>query len=199
MLSTEYLPLLLFVIVSTVTPGGATTLATASGANFGLRRSLPFIGGVAAGLASMAAVAATGLGALVLAVSSLQWLMKLAGSGWILWQGWKISRQLPPHLSRKTLKPLGAISALWMVWHNPKGWTMSLSAVASFASLSASPYTLAMVLSLLFGVFALISLCLWCLAGWWLAARLRHRWQWQLLNTVLALLLVLSLVPVWME
>ena len=73
MLSTDYLPLLLFVIVSTVTPGGATTLATASGANFGLRRSLPLIGGVAAGLASLAAVAATGSGALVLAVSSFQW------------------------------------------------------------------------------------------------------------------------------
>ncbi len=199
MLSTEYLPLLLFVIVSTVTPGGATTLATASGANFGLFRSLPFIGGVAIGLAGMAAVAATGLGAVVLAVPSLQWLMKLAGSGWLLWQAWKIFRHLPPHLSGQPLKPMGAVSAVWMVWHNPKGWTMSLGAVASFASLSASPFTLAVVLSLAFGIFAIISLSLWCLAGWWLAARLRHRWQWQLLNTVLALMLVLSLVPVWME
>ena len=47
------LPLVLFVVVSTITPGGATTLATASGAQFGFRRSVPLIAGIAAGLASI--------------------------------------------------------------------------------------------------------------------------------------------------
>ncbi|MCA3917522.1 MAG: LysE family translocator, partial [Burkholderia sp.] len=65
----DYLPLMLFVIVSTVTPGGATTLATASGAHFGYRRSLPMMAGIAAGLASMAAAAAAGLGSMLLARS----------------------------------------------------------------------------------------------------------------------------------
>jgi threonine/homoserine/homoserine lactone efflux protein len=36
-------PLILFAAVSTVTPGGATTLATASGAQFGFRRSVPLM------------------------------------------------------------------------------------------------------------------------------------------------------------
>ncbi len=39
------LPLIVFVIVATVTPGGATTLAVASGAHFGYRRSLPYMAG----------------------------------------------------------------------------------------------------------------------------------------------------------
>ncbi len=49
------LPLILFVVVSTITPGGATTLATASGAQFGFRRSMPLMVGIAFGLASLAA------------------------------------------------------------------------------------------------------------------------------------------------
>ena len=76
----DYLPLMLFVIVSTVTPGGATTLATASGAHFGYRRSLPMMAGIAAGLASMAAAAAAGLGSVLLALPTLQLAMKAVGS-----------------------------------------------------------------------------------------------------------------------
>lgn len=77
---THFLPLALFVLVSTITPGGATTLAAASGAHFGYRRSLPLMSGIAAGLASMAASAAAGLGTLILALPSLQLVMKLVGS-----------------------------------------------------------------------------------------------------------------------
>ena len=48
--------LIVFVIVATITPGGATTLATASGTQFGFRRSVPLLGGIALGLASLAAI-----------------------------------------------------------------------------------------------------------------------------------------------
>ena len=59
-------PLFLFVAVATVTPGGATMLATASGVRFGFARSIPLMLGIAMGLALLAAVAALGLGRLLL-------------------------------------------------------------------------------------------------------------------------------------
>ncbi|TGS82058.1 LysE family translocator, partial [Mesorhizobium sp. M2D.F.Ca.ET.178.01.1.1] len=46
------LPLVLFALISTSTPGIATTLSTASGAQFGFRRSVPLMAGSAAGLAT---------------------------------------------------------------------------------------------------------------------------------------------------
>ncbi len=58
------LPLLLFVLIATFSPGGATTLATASGANFGWVRSLPLLSGISVGLAMVAVAAAGGLGSL---------------------------------------------------------------------------------------------------------------------------------------
>jgi threonine/homoserine/homoserine lactone efflux protein len=66
------LPLLPFVVVATVTPGGATTLATASGTRFGFVRSIPMMLGVALGLALLAAVASLGLGRMLLALPALQ-------------------------------------------------------------------------------------------------------------------------------
>ncbi len=56
--------LIAFALVATISPGGATTLATASGAQFGLRRSIPLLGGIAVGLASLIGLVAGGLGSL---------------------------------------------------------------------------------------------------------------------------------------
>ncbi|MET7719061.1 hypothetical protein [Streptomyces sp. NPDC005407] len=71
---------LLFAVVATITPGGATTLVTASGAHFGFRRSVPLIAGIAIGLATLAAAAAAGLAGLLLAIPSLQLIVMGRGT-----------------------------------------------------------------------------------------------------------------------
>ncbi|NDL62446.1 LysE family translocator [Acerihabitans arboris] len=195
----EFLPLILFVIVSTITPGGATTLATASGAHFGYRRSLPFMCGIAAGLASMAAGAAGGLGGVILALPSLQFAMKLVGTLYLLWLAWKMARSGPPRLHSDITKPTRFLGAVWLVWHNPKGWAMTLGAAASFASPAAEPLRLALTLGCSFGLAAIFSLSLWCIAGLLFARLLRTDTQWHALNALLGVLLAISIIPMWLE
>lgn len=194
----DYLPLFVFVIVSTVTPGGATTLATASGAHFGYRRSLPYMTGIAAGLASMAAAAAAGLGGILLAVPALQLSMKAIGSLYLVWVASRIARSASPHLEAQPGKPTGFASGVWMLWHNPKGWAMTLGAAASFAALAPDPFRLGALLGISFGIAAMVSLSVWCFAGLLFARLLRTDLQWRLLNRSLALLLVMSIIPMWL-
>src|SRR5918997_4891425 len=87
----DILSLLAFAISATVTPGGATLLATASGARFGLRRSLPLLAGIAAGLAALVALAGAGLGSLLQAAPALQSAIRGAGSAYLLWLARRIS------------------------------------------------------------------------------------------------------------
>ncbi len=54
------------------------TSLTVSGAQFGFRRSVPLMAGIAVGLALLAAAAAAGLAGLLLAAPSLQTAMQLA-------------------------------------------------------------------------------------------------------------------------
>lgn len=190
-------PLLLFVIVATISPGGATTLATVSGANFGFRRSLPLIMGIAVGLASMAASAALGLAGVLLAAPSLALAMKAAGSAYLLWLGWQTARRGPPHLTGN-VRPTGFLAGLWMLWHNPKGWAMTVGAAASFAALTDGPFRLGALLGTVFGSCALLSLSLWCAAGLLLARAIRSEAQWRALNMVLGALLALSVAPIWL-
>lgn len=192
--------LLLFVTVATITPGGATTLATASGAQFGFSRSIPLLGGIALGLASLAAVAAAGLAGLLHAVPALQLAMKLAGSAYLLWLAWKIaSSGAPNRHAQAPQKPTSVVGGALLLWLNPKGWAMALGAAASFTTLTPNPLRLAATLGAAFGCAALVSLMLWCVAGVVLSRVLRTDRHWRIANAVLGLLLAASIVPIWLE
>ncbi|HMC11747.1 MAG TPA: LysE family transporter [Pirellulaceae bacterium] len=192
------LPLVLFAAVATITPGGATALATASGAHFGFGRSVPLMTGIAAGLASMAAAAALGLGGMLLALPTLQLALKAIGTLYLLWLAWRIGRSGSPQLDKNLARPQSFIGGIWLLWYNPKGWAMTSGAAVSFAALAASPAELAVLLGTVFGVAAIVSLSLWCTAGQVLARRLTADWQWRALNMLLAFLLAASIIPVWL-
>lgn len=199
MMPETILPLALFVVVSTITPGGATTLATASGAQFGFRRSVPLMAGIAVGLASLAAASAAGLAGILLAAPSLQTAMRLAGSAYLLWLAWRIATSGSPNLGTNLGEPTSFFGGACLLWLNPKGWAMAFGAAASFAALASGPLRLAALLGAAFGFAAAISLSLWCLAGLLLARSLRTERQWRVLNAMLGLLLVVSIIPMWWE
>jgi len=191
------LPLVLFALVATSTPGMATTLSTASGAQFGFRRSVPLMAGSAAGLATVAAAGAAGLAGLLAAVPSLQLAMKIAGSFYLVWLALKIGRSGPPNLDLAMARPNSFLGGAGLQWMNPKGWAMGLGAAASFAALADGPLQLALLLGAVFGLAAAVSLSLWCVAGTLLARLLRTERQWRVLNIALGLLLAASIIPMW--
>jgi threonine/homoserine/homoserine lactone efflux protein len=198
------LPLILFAVVATITPGGATTLATASGARFGFRRSLPLVAGTALGLATLAIASGAGLAGLLLGMPSAKLAMKLIGSAYLLWLAWKIGRsgvpkQMTGAITDRLVQPTSLLGGASLLLFNPKGWAMTLGAAASFAALASGPLQLAILLGAAFGLSAVISLSLWCVAGSILARLLRSGWQWHLLNAVLGLLLAASVIPMWLE
>ncbi|MDJ0948009.1 MAG: LysE family transporter [Alphaproteobacteria bacterium] len=192
--------LILFAIVATVTPGGATTLATASGAQFGFRRSVPLMAGIAAALAALAAAAATGLAALLQTLPVLELGMKLVGTSYLLWLAYRIARAGAPQSGGGgRTAPIGFSGGFALLMVNPKGWAMAFGAAASFAALAASPLDLALIMGSTFGLAAILSLALWCAGGVVLARTLRTEWQWRVLNGVLGLLLAASIVQLWLD
>jgi threonine/homoserine/homoserine lactone efflux protein len=193
------LSLALFVAAATLSPGGATTLATASGARFGFRRSVPLLAGIATGLASLGAVAAAGLAGLLLAAPWLQFGMRFAGSAYLLCLAWKIGRSGSPDLAADVMSPTTFFGGAGLLLINPKGWAMAFGAAASFSMLASGPLQLALLLGSALGFAAAVSLSLWCGAGLLLARTLRTELQWRVLNGALGLLLAVSIVPMWRE
>ncbi|MDZ7840975.1 MAG: LysE family transporter [Gammaproteobacteria bacterium] len=198
MTSAAILPLALFATVATITPGGATTLAMASGARFGFRYSVPLIAGIAGGLAALGAASAIGLASLVLAVPTLALVLKLMGSAYLLWLSVKIATSGPPDTDTQMAAPIGIPGGAMLLWLNPKAWATALGAAATFGDAASGPSELALLLAGVFACAATASLILWSTAGFLLAKLLRTHRQWAIVNTLMGLLLALSILQMWL-
>ncbi len=86
----EFTALLVLATAMSFSPGPNTTLASALGANHGLRRAMPFVCAVPVGWGVMLGLCALGLGALLLAVPLLALAVKLLGVAYLLWLAAKL-------------------------------------------------------------------------------------------------------------
>lgn len=190
-------PVVIFVLVATFSPGGATTLATASGAQFGVRRSLPLMLGIAVGLTTLAVAASLGLAGVLFEVSHLELVVRVLGSAYLLWLAWTIARSGAP--GQATLaRPRRFATGVLLLWSNPKAWAITLSAAGTFAAQVDGPLRLAALLGGVFLAGATCSQLLWASLGGAVGRRLRQPWQWRALNVTLAVLVVASVVPIWL-
>jgi threonine/homoserine/homoserine lactone efflux protein len=77
-------PLVLFAAAVTLTPGPNVILVTASGANFGFRRTIPQMLGITLGFGLMAMAAGAGLAGVVHAEPRLHAGLKYAGAAYLV-------------------------------------------------------------------------------------------------------------------
>src|SRR3989442_1339066 len=81
----------LIAVVAAITPGPSNLILTSTGANVGLLRGLPSLGGVVIGMGLMMFLVAFGLGNVVLASPGLILILKWGGIAFLLWLSWKIA------------------------------------------------------------------------------------------------------------
>jgi threonine/homoserine/homoserine lactone efflux protein len=87
----QWLALVAFSIVSSGSPGPNNVLLWASGAAFGFKRTVPHVIGTALGIGALALISAAGLAALVTAVPTLAFAMKIAASAYLLYLAWQVA------------------------------------------------------------------------------------------------------------
>jgi len=194
--------LIAFVTFSAVvagTPGPSNALLTAIGTKVGIRRGLPSLLGQVAGMAVMLFTVALGLGSVLLAHPLVLNVLKWSGLAVLCWLAWRIAT------ARHTELLAGrAVSFLGMAafqWINPKGWLISVAAVASFLTRRAGDapggavLAQAVVLAVVFAVVAIPSCLPWLGFGTVIERFTRTERASHAVNVVLAVLLVLATVP----
>ncbi|AQV98550.1 LysE family translocator [Cupriavidus necator] len=84
------LPLMVFAAATTITPGPTKIMATYSGMNFGFRRTLPFVAGMAAGFFGLVFLCAVGVGSVVAAYPWLRTGLQWFGAAYLVYLAIKI-------------------------------------------------------------------------------------------------------------
>jgi len=186
--------LVLFAFVSSITPGPNNLMLMASGANFGLRRTLPHMLGVSLGFVFLMIVVGNGL-----AQVFERWPVSLIGLKvlsvvYLLWLAAKIAGLGPVHARESAARPLTFLQAAAFQWVNPKAWAMALTVISVYLP-DTSPISV-LLAGCIFGAVNLPSVGTWTLMGKQLARWLTNPRRLTVFNRVMAGLLVASLYPV---
>ena len=188
-----------FSFVSSITPGPNNTMLLASGVNYGFRRTVPHIVGISLGCVVMLLLVGFGLGQAFTAIPWLYGALRYAGALYLLWLAWKIATAGPmadPKLPGG--RPMTFWQAAAFQWVNPKAWILVVGAVSTYAPRDDFARGVAL-LALLLGVVNAPSICIWAGFGTVLRPYLSHPRRVRVFNVAMALLLVLSLLPMLEE
>ena len=183
-------PLYAFVLAGLASPGPNVIMVTASGARFGLSRTIPHIFGVVIGVGITAGLTAFGIGALLLEVPALTLTLKIAASAWILWMAYKLATAQPREASQAE-RPFTFVQAILFQWVNPKVWAVALAASAGFAS-GLPPTQEALRIGSAFSGLNLFVCFFWTFAGSLLAYLLTSPRAWRAFNLCMAAALAAS-------
>ena len=192
------LALIVFCIVSSVTPGPNNMMLMASGVNYGVRRTMPHLMGVAFGFALMVGLVGMGLDALFRLAPWAFVAMKYAGAAYLLWLALKIARSGAAAEGQAAGRPLGFFGAAAFQWINPKGWVMAVSALTAYA---VSPdYAFGVVvIALTYLIACFPCSALWVVFGAGMRRFLSDPGRARAFNWTMAALLAASILPTLRE
>lgn len=194
MTAEHWLAIALFAFASSITPGPNNMMLLASGVNFGFRRTLPHMLGVALGFSFMLIAVGQGLSELFERIPFLFSLLRIVGIAYLIYLAWGIARTAsdPIEGGNEQAQPMSFWGAVAFQWVNPKAWIMALSLYTTYLP-SASPLTQRLAAAGLFTILNLPSVAAWAAFGaflrpWLASVVVRRRF-----NYLMAALLLGSL------
>lgn len=188
----DLIPVLMFSIAATLTPGPNNFMMLNSGLNFGLKRSLPHYLGICLGFPIMVLMVTLGFGAIFLKYVWLKQLLKIVGSAYILYLAWCIVSTLAEPKEGARAKPFSFLQAIIFQWVNPKAWMMAIGAISIFST-TENHFGNAISISAMFFLACAPCLGLWLVGGTFLQKILKNAKHQRWFNLAMAICLVASI------
>jgi len=210
-LDQSVLALVAFTFSAGMTPGPNNIMLMTSGVNFGFRRTIPHMAGVALGFPAMVAIIGVGFGATILALPWFHDVVSLIGIPYILWLAWHIAAtdtrdgiarepavdgSEPDASVRASVKrPMSFLAASAFQWVNAKAWVMAIGMLALYAPVGYGVVGGIAIVILVNVLIAILSSVTWTAFGTVLAGLLNSPRRLRLFNVGMAGLLAATLIP----
>ena len=195
-LAAAFLP---FAVVAGFTPGPNNLMLAASGANFGFRRTLPHLLGIVCGFPLVVLAVGLGLGAVFQRHPEVHGVMKFVGAAFLIYLAWRIATAGPGSPDTAPGRPLTFLEAALFQWVNIKGWVFAIGAITTYTTVGGR---MSLELAVILTISLLVTIgstTAWTGFGVGLSRFLQGSpVVRRVFNVGMALLLVLSIVPVVM-
>jgi threonine/homoserine/homoserine lactone efflux protein len=184
----------IFSFVTSVTPGPNNTFLLSSGVNFGLKKSMPYLMGILAGLCGMMLAIGLGLGVVFTTFPVVYQVLKYIGFAYIVYLAYLIVISTSKSASAEA-KYIGFWRSTTFQFVNPKAWIVLASYMATFVPVE-SGWVLVVAFCLVFLVATFPGALIWAVAGQILKTWLSDPKRRRIFNLVSAVLLVFSMIQV---
>jgi threonine/homoserine/homoserine lactone efflux protein len=193
------LPILLFAVSASITPGPNNIMLMSSGLNFGIQKSIPHLLGVVIGFPIMIISIGLGFEIVFEKYPFIHQVIKIVGIIYLVYLAWRVATSSRQALDAAKAMPLQFWQAVLFQWVNPKAWVMATGAIAAYTSLSSDFITQVLIIALTFMVVAFPSAGSWLIFGSSLKRFLQKTAYQHAFNVTMALLLIASIAPVVIE
>jgi threonine/homoserine/homoserine lactone efflux protein len=189
----EILSIALFWFVAAYTPGPNNIVASYSGFNFGIKKTIPHILGTTLGFTSLVFFLTVGLINIFKLFPIIQIIIRYLGTLFLLYLAYKISFS---QISTETKKenPVKFIETFLFQYLNPKGVMVGIVVVSSYVELGENYINYATQVILLALAFSGSSITAWTFIGKFLRKFATNEKFIKYFNYVMSVLLLLSII-----
>jgi len=188
-------PVTVFGVTAIFSPGPNNVMLTASGVNFGFRRTVPHMMGINFGFALMTLAVGLGLGGVFETYPQVHMVLKYVSIAYLVYLAWKIAHAGEAAGARARAKPLTFVQAAAFQWVNPKAWAIAVGAIATFTTVGGDLLAEVVLMAVIFLAVSFPSTGAWAFFGTVIARYLHNPKRLRAFNWTMAGLLLLSLVP----
>ena len=194
-----FIAFVVFAAVMFFTPGPNNIMLLSSGLTYGFRRTLPLLAGIVIGFAFMVGAVGLGFQTVFIAYPVLQTILKYAGIAYLIYLAAVIAMSGPVTPGQDNQRgPMTFWAAVLFQWVNVKGWVMAIGIITAYSAVAGFPGNIAIQAAVMF-VMAGLSSLVWTLFGTSLRSFLTSPTAVRIFNVVMAVLLLASLIPVFMD
>ena len=189
----EILSIALFWFVTAYTPGPNNVVASYSGFNFGITKTIPHILGVTLGFTSLVLFLSIGLINVFKLFPIIQVVIRYLGTIFLIYLAYKIAFSESSN-DTKRVNPVKFIETFLFQYLNPKGVTVAIIVVSTYVELGKNYINYATQIVALAFLFSITSITLWTFVGKFLRKFATNDKFIKYFNYVMSMLLLLSII-----
>ena len=189
----EFLSMALFWIVAAYTPGPNNVVASYSGFNFGIKKTIPHIFGVTLGFTSLVIALTFGLVNIFKLFPIIQIVLKYLGSFFLIYLAYKISFS-KLSTEKKSVNPISFLDTFIFQFLNPKGVLIGIIIVSTYVEYGDNYLNYATQIVLFAFIISLSSITFWTFVGKYLRKFATNEKFIKYFNYVMSGLLLLSII-----
>ena len=189
----EILSISLFWFVTAYTPGPNNVVASYSGFNFGIKKTIPHILGVTFGFTSLVVFLSIGLINIFKLFPIIQTVIRYLGTLFLIYLAYKIAFSTTSDETKKE-NPVKFIETFLFQYLNPKGVTVAIIVVSTYVELGVNYINYATQIVVLAFLFSITSITLWTFVGKFLRKFATNDKFIKFFNYAMSVLLLLSII-----